>query len=106
MQLIEIFLPVYQDDNTRFASELYAQTRAELVEKFGGLTTHSRAPLKGLWQAPAGDTVRDDLIIYEIITEHLDEAWWQQYRRALQQRFAQTSLMIRAQEITLIGDLN
>jgi hypothetical protein len=105
MQLIEIFLPVYKADNTHFANELYEKTRAELVEQFGGLTAHSRAPLKGLWQTESGDTVRDDLIIYEVITEHLDKKWWQQYRRLLQQRFAQTSLMMRAQEITIIGDL-
>ena len=37
--------------------------------------------------------VRDDLIIYEIMIEKLEEEWWRGYREILESRFQQQSLV-------------
>ena len=36
------------------------------------------------------------------MVEDLDEDWWSSYRRELERRFSQETLVIRAQEIRLL----
>jgi hypothetical protein len=62
--------PLQQFDQT-----LYTQVRNELVNRFGGITAYTRAPVHGLWQE-SEQIVRDDSIIYEIMVETLEEEWW------------------------------
>jgi hypothetical protein len=42
---------------------------------------------------------RDDVVIFEVMTDQLDRPWWVQYRRDLEQRFRQIELVIRASSI-------
>lgn len=103
MYLVQLLLPLYDNHGQAFGHEHYLQIRTELVERFGGLTAYTRAPASGLWQQADDQTpVRDDLVIYEIMTEQLDTAWWQEYRQALERRFKQDSLIIRAQQISML----
>ena len=69
---------------------------------FGGLTAYTRTPASGLWQEKDGGTVHDDIIVYEVMVEDLDEDWWSSYRGELERRFSQETLVIRAQEIRLL----
>jgi hypothetical protein len=85
----------------RFEQELYMQVRNELVDRFGGITAYTRAPVHGLWQE-SEQIVRDDLIIYEIMVETLEEEWWRGYRLILESRFQQQSLVVRAHRILLL----
>lgn len=96
MQLVQILLPLYDNTGTHFPKELYVQVREELVQRFGGLTAHAQAPVSGLWQESEERVVRDDLIIYEVMADELDAAWWGQYRATLETRFKQDQLVIRA----------
>lgn len=73
--------------------------RQELTDRFGGLTTYARAPAQGVWQETDGPPKRDDIVVYEVMTDVLDRVWWAKYRRELQRRFAQEELVIRGQEI-------
>lgn len=102
MHLIQLFLPLYDNDGDVIPHALFRQVRDELVERFGGLTAHSRAPLSGLWQEPEGETVRDDLVVYEVMVDAMDEAWWHDYRQTLEQQFRQESIVIRALPIRLL----
>jgi hypothetical protein len=103
MNLIQALLPLYDNAGKQFPKDLYNQVRRELVERFGGLTVYTRAPLQGLWQEDrGGHTVRDDLVIYEVMTDNLDTAWWRRYRATLEERFAQEALLIRSHPITLL----
>jgi hypothetical protein len=97
--LVELLLPVYDRAGARFPQALFELTAGELTNRFGGLTAHVRAPAAGLWQEEAGRTQRDDIVIYEVMVEALEPAWWAAYRRSLEERFAQEELVIRAQEI-------
>lgn len=99
MHLIEIFLPLTRNDGSDQPRALFAQVRAELLGRFGGLTAYSRAPAKGLWEEPDGGTARDELVIYEVMAQALDRDWWRDYRAELQRRFGQQEILLRAQEV-------
>ena len=99
MHLVQILLPLYDKAGVRFAQQLYDAVAHELTERFGGLTAYVRAPAAGLWQEGDGRTQRDDIVVYEVMAETLEPAWWAAYRGALEQRFAQDELVVRAQEI-------
>jgi hypothetical protein len=99
LHLVQILLPLYDSQGERFAGELYGRVKDELTERFGGLTAYARAPAEGLWEAKPGRTQRDDIVVYEVMAEELDPAWWNRYRQELEQRFRQRELVVRAHEI-------
>ncbi|HAW25459.1 MAG: hypothetical protein KKD27_00245 [Gammaproteobacteria bacterium] len=102
MQLVLLFLPLYDNAQQALPKSLFAEVRDELMAKFGGLTAHSRAPVDGLWQEDDSHPVRDDLIIYEVMTSELDRTWWKEYRKSLETRFRQEHLLIRAQTVEML----
>ena len=101
MYLVQLLLPLYDNAGVRFEPKLLNEVRNELVERFGGITAYSRAPAHGLWHDSA-QLVRDDLIIYEVMTETLDRRWWGRYREQLESRFQQQSLVVRSQRLVLL----
>lgn len=101
MHLIQLLLPLYDNAGQAFPNALYEDVRKELVERFGGLTTYSRAPAKGMWED--GDSVqKDDLVVYEVMAEAVDRGWWASYRKDLEAQFRQDELVVRAQAIELL----
>lgn len=102
MHLIQLLLPLYDNQGVRLPAALHGATRDELVGRFGGLTAYARAPVDGLWQQDDRHTVRDELVIYEVMSDTLDAQWWHGYRQTLEQRFRQDQLVIRAQEIRML----
>ncbi|HME61253.1 MAG TPA: hypothetical protein VKH62_08375 [Candidatus Binatia bacterium] len=101
MHLVQLLLPLYNNSGIQFEQKLYTEVRNELVDRFGGITAYTRAPVHGLWQE-SEQIVRDDLIIYEIMVEKLEEEWWRGYREILESRFQQQSLVVRALQILLL----
>ncbi|HET9651465.1 MAG TPA: hypothetical protein VFP36_04715 [Usitatibacter sp.] len=100
MHLVQILLPLYDANGERFAGGLYARVKDELTERFGGLTAYARAPAEGLWEPRPGRTQRDDIVVYEVMAEEIDSAWWTQYREELEERFRQRELVVRALAIS------
>ena len=96
MHVVEIFLPLYDNDGRRFGPELYARVREELVELFGGLTAFSRTPAEGLWEAAQGERSRDEIVIFEVMADDPDRGWWREYRTELERRFRQDEIVVRA----------
>jgi hypothetical protein len=101
MHLIQILLPLFDNHGEHFSEELFGNVRRELTERFGGLTAFTRAPAQGLWQ-DEGQTKRDDIVVFEVMTQEFDAGWWRTYRRALEKQFRQDNIVIRAQEITVL----
>jgi hypothetical protein len=94
--LVQILLPLYDNDGRHFPNDQYHQIRIKLTERFGGLTAYTRAPAEGLWET--GSTVkRDDIVVVEVMVESLDRGWWRDYRRELEQLFTQDQIVVRAQ---------
>ena len=103
LYLVELFLPLVDRKGERLPATLYRGVRTELVNKFGGLTAHLRAPAAGLWKPSKDARVeRDVLVIYEVLTPGIREQWWSNYRRRLEKRFGQRKILIRAQPVRLL----
>jgi C4-dicarboxylate-specific signal transduction histidine kinase len=100
--LIQTLLPLYDNDGRAFGEEPFAATRTELTERFGGLTAHLRAPARGLWKKDDGQVQRDDVVIFEVMTDALDRPWWKEYRATLEARFAQEAIVVRATRVRLL----
>ena len=100
--LVQILLPLSANDGQPFGDDVFAATRAELTERFGGLTAHLRAPARGLWKAGDGDLSRDDIVILEVMAESLDVGWWRTYRATLEARFQQDVVVVRAAPIVVL----
>ena len=63
-----------------------------------GLTAYARAPAKGLW-AGDGGVERDDIVVYEVMTEQLDRSWWSMFRARLAEKFRQEDLVVRSHAV-------
>ena len=98
MLLIEILLPVADNAGNAFPREAFDRVRRELIERFGGVTAFLRAPASGLWRDEEGVVHRDEVAIFEVMADALDETWWRDYRRILEKRFDQDEIVVRAVE--------
>ena len=100
MHLVQLLLPLYDNDGRATYGKELRRVRDDLTERFGGLAVYSRAPAEGLWEEPReGERVRDDLVIYEVMVDLLDVDWWRAYRESLERRLGQEELVVRALEI-------
>jgi hypothetical protein len=96
MHLIQILLPVYDNDGRAFDRALFDAVRTELTERFGGVTAFVRSPAVGAWQDDSGAVQRDDVLLFEVVANEIDRAWWAGYRDGLQRRFRQDEVLVRA----------
>jgi hypothetical protein len=102
MHLIQIFLPLGDNNDRAFPKEDYARIREVLTKKFGGLTTYARAPAEGLWKDDQNGARHDDMVIFEVMAEELEGTWWQDYKRQLKITFSQDEIIIRVQKIMIL----
>ena len=98
--LVQVLLPAF-DPSDRARRGTLDQVIAELTERFGDVTAYARSPATGLWQSE-GDTVRDTVVMVEVVVEELDRQWWAQYRRSLEARFDQEQIHARALDVQLL----
>ena len=97
MHLIQILIPVFDNAGQRFDQSLFASVRMHLTERFGGLTAFVQSPALGLWKdEDSGTTTQDAMILIEVMSDTLDQAWWSDYRRSLEIVFRQDEIVIRA----------
>ncbi|HVL70684.1 MAG TPA: hypothetical protein VM434_02230 [Beijerinckiaceae bacterium] len=99
--LVQILLPLYDNDGRPQPASRFAAVRSELTERFGGFTAFTRAPAEGAWK-DGNEVARDDIVVVEVMVEALDEGWWRDYRRSLESRFRQEEIVVRAQDIRLL----
>lgn len=99
---MQILVPLYDNEGHPFEAREYVRLRSELADRFGGVTAYTRAPARGVWKGDTGETTRDDIVIFEVMTADLDEAWWKAFRQELEGRFRQDSLIVRALTSTVL----
>jgi hypothetical protein len=102
MYLLQILVPLYDNEGHAFEPREYVRLRSELADRFGGVTAYTRAPARGVWKGDSGETTRDDIVIFEVMTADLDEAWWKALRQELETRFRQDNVIVRALTSTLL----
>ena len=100
MYLVQILLPIYDNHGHPFPSSHHKAVRDELAGHFGGMTAYTRAPAEGLWNDDQGVQTRDDIIVYEVMTDVIDAAWWKWFREQLELRFEQREVLVRAHSVT------
>lgn len=99
VQLVEIFLPLFDNEGSALPRSQFASVEKELTDKFGGVTAYPRAPASGVWIQDGGNEQRDELIIYEVMAESMDVVWWKSYRERLERVFKQEQILIRSHEV-------
>jgi hypothetical protein len=98
MHLIEILLPLCDNEGQRLEPALFGTVREELLAHFGGLTAFTRSPAEGVWGKESG-VARDEIVIFEVMADWIDRSWWRAYRAQLEARFRQDEIVIRAREV-------
>ena len=101
MHLVQILLPLADNEGRRFPPEAYGRVRGELADRYGGITSFTRAPAEGMWKE-GGHTNRDDIVVFEVMTRDLDRAWWERYRAELERRFEQEAIVVRAIRVEML----
>ena len=99
MYVVEILLPLADNEGQPFSPDVWKAVREELVERFGGLTAFTRSPAEGLWKAEEGERSRDEIVILEVMADTLDRGWWRGFRSELEARFRQDEIVIRASAV-------
>jgi hypothetical protein len=94
--LIQILLPLRDNEGEPFASAEFERVRRELAERFGGVTFYARSPAVGIWKDGDGGEDRDEIVVAEVMADGEDRAWWRAYRGELERRFRQEEMMIRS----------
>jgi hypothetical protein len=94
--LVQVLLPLYDNDGHRFDEAQFADVRRDLTGRFGGVTAYIRSPATGLWKRDDGTVDRDEMLMFEVMVEALDPDWWAGYRESLERRFKQESIVARA----------
>ena len=100
--LVQILLPLRMRGGAEVPAEMFAEVRAELTQRFGGVTAYSRSPATGLWKRTEAEVERDQVIMVEVVVDAFDREWWTQYRDRLAQRFDQEEIHARALAIERI----
>lgn len=95
MHLVQFLLPLRDNERRPFPRADFEKVRAELTERFGGVTAFLQSPAMGAWK-DEGETVRDEMVLYEVMVERLERGWWSGYRAELERRFQQERVMMRA----------
>ena len=96
MHLVQLFLPLRDNDGAAFPPALFAAVRNELTDAFGGVTAYQRAPVTGLWEDEDDTVRRDELVLFEVMVETLERDWWRRYAGELARRFRQEEILARA----------
>ncbi len=102
LHLVQILLPLCDNSGQAFESALFLKVKIAFTEKFGGVTVYLRSPAEGAWQGPSGARHHDQIVIFEVMTGHLDRPWWRTMRAELAGLFKQEQLVIRTNPIEIL----
>jgi hypothetical protein len=101
MFLVQILLPLFDNSGRPIPKREFRAVKKELTEKFHGLTAYSRSTAEGFWGTGQA-TQYDEIIVYEVMISALRQVWWRKYRRHLEKRFRQDSIIIRSHQLRLL----
>ncbi|MFC3199459.1 hypothetical protein ACFOET_17690 [Parapedobacter deserti] len=102
MKLVQVFVPLVDNDGNRFPEEKFKDLQSALTEKFGGITVYRQMSIEGLWKETNKRTDKDMLAIFEVLADVVDTDYWEQLKARLATKFRQKDLLIRYWEVTTI----
>ena len=95
MHIVQFLLPLRDNERRPFSRADFDKVRTELTERFGGITAFLQSPAAGAWKEE-GETVSDEMVLFEVMVESLEREWWRFYRMELERRFRQERILVRA----------
>jgi hypothetical protein len=101
MHLVRFYLPVRDNAGQAFPVPVFRAIESELSRRFGGVTAHLAAPASGLWRQ-SGKLHADEVVIFEVLTENIDRAWWTGYRERLERDFRQKHILLMLQAVEVV----
>jgi hypothetical protein len=101
MHLVQILLPVFDNQGEAFPAEVFETLAGELTARFGGLTSYVRAPAEGRWKH-AEKIAYDEIIVLEVMVPDFDRDWWKALRARLEAEFRQKEVVVRVTGIERI----
>jgi len=99
VHLVQLLLPLRDNDGVPFPRADFEQARVELTERYGGVTAYLRSPASGVWRGEGGEEARDEVVMVEVMVGKLQRRSWAEYRRVLEGRFRPAALVVRALRI-------
>ena len=103
MYLVQILLPLRDNEGKAIAAAKFRRLATELAAQFGGLTAYTHAPAEGLWKRRRdARPERDHIVVYEVMSETLQRKWWARKRSQLQKVFRQQEILIRGHRVTAL----
>lgn len=104
MKLLQLFIPLNDNSGNPYPPGHFSVLRKELLEKFGGVTIFRRQPVEGFWEQDDGNKVlKDDLIVYEVIADGIDDMYWKGLKARLEKILRQKELLIRYSDIDIFS---
>jgi hypothetical protein len=101
MELVQVLLPLSDNSKHPFPLDYFDRVASELTERFGGVTAYTRSPAQGRWKHQ-GDTNAEEVVVIEVMVDHLDDDWWSTYRAGLETMFRQQRIIVRAQPVKIL----
>lgn len=101
MFLIQLLIPLNDNSGHRFPKSKLKSVKTSLIREFGGLTMYQRSPAEGLIKECSG-LVKDEIIIFEVMSSKIKKSWWRRYRSNLEKEFRQDSIIVRASKTDLL----
>jgi hypothetical protein len=86
--LVRILLPKETGHGKQIEQERYEDLLTELTGKFGGATSFTRAPGRGLWWS-GGEIQRDNIAVIEVMAGRLEPEHWKRLRERLKRQLSQ-----------------
>ena len=102
MFLVQMLLPLFDNAGAAFPPETFRHVQDELTQAWGGVTAYTRSPAQGRWKEQGDRVAHDEVLIFEVMVESLDRAWWSRYRSELERRFAQQAMVMRAMAVEVL----
>jgi hypothetical protein len=102
MFVVQIYLPLETPDGAAVPASVFERTKAELTERFGGVTAFLQSPAEGAWKPSGGAAVHDRIAIFEVMVRDVDTAWWRAYREGLEAELRQEQILVRLYQVTLL----
>lgn len=102
MQLVQILLPLSDNDGKPFPPEMFEILKQELTRDYRGVTAFVQAPAQGRWSEDEADVSEENIVIFEVMVDDLNLGQWRRRRKDLERRFRQERVVIRHMTIGLI----
>ena len=102
MFVVELFLPLERPDGTPVPVQLFERVKAELTDRFGGVTSFLKSPAEGAWKPRSREVIHDRVAIFEVMVDDVDTAWWRSYRQSLEVELEQEQVLARLYQVTVL----